>query len=116
MINSVLTATVNLEKGCSNPDFGITMSHQLMPAGVVSDYRQNFPVSSEEEVRYPKGRACGLCGARLPSAKELRAHKALVHALPTCSTAKTTYRRLVAAKIIKKEEKADDITVGECFV
>ncbi|KAJ0177610.1 hypothetical protein K1T71_006483 [Dendrolimus kikuchii] len=63
-----------------------------------------------DELQFPKSRmySCMQCGAKLPSLKELRAHKSLAHALPTCSTAKTTYSRMVTARTIKKEEKIEE--------
>ncbi|KAM3956282.1 LOW QUALITY PROTEIN: uncharacterized protein ACR2FA_009731 [Aphomia sociella] len=65
--------------------------------------------SLEEELQYSKKLySCSSCGSKFSSPKELRAHKALAHALPTCSAAKTTYSRMVTARIIKKEEKTDD--------
>ncbi|CAH0582870.1 unnamed protein product [Chrysodeixis includens] len=58
---------------------------------------------------FPKARlhTCLQCGTKFPTLKELRAHKTLAHALPTCSVTKTSYSRLVTARTIKKEEKPD---------
>ncbi|XP_026498500.2 uncharacterized protein LOC113402456 [Vanessa tameamea] len=64
----------------------------------------------EEELHFSKARTynCAQCGVKFPSLKELRAHKALAHALPTCSSVKTSYSRLMTARAIKKEEKPDE--------
>ncbi|XP_072929397.1 uncharacterized protein [Epargyreus clarus] len=67
----------------------------------------------EDDLPYPKGRQflCAACCARFTSARELRAHRALVHAPPACSSGKaslTSYSRMVTARAIKKEEKTDD--------
>ncbi|CAH2269700.1 jg18941 [Pararge aegeria aegeria] len=70
----------------------------------------------EEEIHFPKTRMynCVPCGNKFPSLKELRSHKALMHASPTCSTTKTTYSRLLTARAIKKEEKPDpNVLQGE---
>ncbi|XP_035440592.2 uncharacterized protein LOC118269555 isoform X2 [Spodoptera frugiperda] len=48
---------------------------------------------------------CGTCGASVATLKELRAHKALLHAAPH---APASYSRLVTARAIMKEEKPDD--------
>ncbi|CAH2085856.1 unnamed protein product [Euphydryas editha] len=63
----------------------------------------------EEQIHFPKTRTytCAQCCVKFPSLKELRAHKALVHALPG-SSSRTSYSRLVTARAIKKEEKPDD--------
>nr|XP_021195584.2 uncharacterized protein LOC110380051 [Helicoverpa armigera] len=63
----------------------------------------------EEELALPlpavfgRGRTCGTCGVTCASVRELRAHRARVHA----ATTKTSYSRLVTARTIKKEEKPD---------
>ncbi|XP_059054629.1 uncharacterized protein LOC131848710 [Achroia grisella] len=63
----------------------------------------------EDELQYSKKMySCNNCSVKFATPKELRAHKALMHALPTCSVAKTTYSRMVTARTIKKEEKPDD--------
>ncbi|XP_053605284.1 uncharacterized protein LOC128672272 [Plodia interpunctella] len=64
----------------------------------------------DNELRFAKGRlsTCTQCGAKFPTPKDLRAHKSLAHALPTCSSTKTSYSRMVTARTIKKEEKIDD--------
>ncbi|XP_014359734.2 uncharacterized protein LOC106711842 [Papilio machaon] len=64
----------------------------------------------EDELHFAKSRlhTCSQCGIKYPSLKELRAHKALAHSLPTCSNGKTSYSRLVTARSIKKEEKLDE--------
>ncbi|XP_045449266.1 zinc finger protein 77 [Melitaea cinxia] len=67
----------------------------------------------EEEIHFPKSRTytCAQCGVKFPSLKELRGHKALVHAATT-SSSKTSYSRLMTARTIKKEEKQDDLLPG----
>ncbi|XP_068622703.1 uncharacterized protein [Battus philenor] len=74
-----------------------------------SEKRDNI----DEDMHYPKSRLynCTQCGAKYPSLKELRTHKALSHSMPTCSNVKTTYSRLVNSRNIKKEEKPDDIVI-----
>lgn len=65
----------------------------------------------DEEIPFPKAQRmhnCAQCGIKFPSLKELRAHKAHVHVLPTCSNTKTSYSRLMTARAIKKEEKPDE--------
>ncbi|KAJ8724622.1 hypothetical protein PYW08_016096 [Mythimna loreyi] len=70
---------------------------------------EELPLASQLAPVFGRARvhSCVACGATCTSLKELRAHKALVHALPTCSATKTTYSRLVTARAIKKEEKPD---------
>ncbi|XP_034828684.1 uncharacterized protein [Maniola hyperantus] len=69
----------------------------------------------EDDLHFPKTRMynCAQCGTKFACLKEMRAHKALVHAPPTCSNAKTTYSRLVTARAIKKEEKPDEAVLSE---
>ncbi|XP_049870479.1 uncharacterized protein LOC126369927 isoform X2 [Pectinophora gossypiella] len=81
-----------------------------------------YPKSSEampypkrdDDIQFPKARlhTCTQCGAKYPTLKELRGHKALMHALPTSSGTKTSYSRMVTARTIKKEEKTDDNILG----
>ncbi|XP_013192919.1 uncharacterized protein LOC106136812 [Amyelois transitella] len=63
-----------------------------------------------DELRFAKSRLCTCtqCGAKFSSPKELRSHKSLAHALPTCSSTKTSYSRMVTARTIKKEEKIEE--------
>lgn len=79
---------------CSEEDIQLPIAPQLSP--------QLAPVFNR-----PRVHTCSACGVTCTSLKELRAHKSLVHALPTCSASKTTYSRLVTARAIKKEEKPD---------
>ncbi|KAI8421217.1 hypothetical protein MSG28_008280 [Choristoneura fumiferana] len=71
-----------------------------------SEKRDNL----EEDLPKPRLYTCSVCRAKFTSLKEMRSHKALAHAAPTCSGA--SYSRLVTARSIKKEEKTDVIMPG----
>ncbi|CAG9580132.1 unnamed protein product [Danaus chrysippus] len=64
----------------------------------------------EEEIHFPKMRQynCAQCSTKFATLKEMRAHRVVAHALPTCSSTKTSYSRLMTARAIKKEEKPDE--------
>ncbi|XP_063827684.1 uncharacterized protein LOC135077022 [Ostrinia nubilalis] len=68
----------------------------------------------EEEIHFAqKGRifTCSICGSKFPSLYEMRAHKSAAHApLTPPETARTSYSRMLTARIIKKEEKPDEAT------
>ncbi|XP_023940978.1 uncharacterized protein LOC112047913 [Bicyclus anynana] len=87
-------------------------------ASDVDTTEKTEPIGMHTEVHFPKSRMynCALCNTKFPSLKEMRAHKSLVHASPTCSGAKTTYSRLITARAIKKEEKPDPNVLQESLL
>ncbi|XP_041968022.1 uncharacterized protein LOC121725233 [Aricia agestis] len=77
-----------------------------------SDVDTNEKLDALDDFPKTKSYSCSQCAVKFPSLKELRGHKSLAHALPTCSTAKTSYSRLVTSRTIKKEVKQDEVSLS----